>query len=612
MGKNGLTRIIIGVTGMLVTLGAFAGPIELPDSARPGAVRPGQEDKLDLPEPPPPEEVVEVPATPSDVVDVPAVIDRPFDVDECPCVVVNKFRLLNAEDMPDFEVSLAEIQQLLDTQIEDQPESGYSIGQLQEVANVIRNYYRERGLILAQVVLPVQTIEGGIVDLELYIGTLGRVLAEGNEIYSREVLENAFAGLIGQPIHKADIEAALLRLTDYPGLTVFGVFQPGQLIGTADIVLKVQEEKRFDVAMRVDNHGTQETGRNRFRTVIDWNNLTDGADRLTLTIQQTYTPKNNVFKSFAYERFLGDSYKGSFSFDTNKFDVGGEFADADIHGESETYKLGLEKSFIRSRLQNLLGRVDLYRKESTTTTAGDPTNRDRLSTLVFGIDYDSVDTFSFREEGGGINFATIEFIRGFNDIFGAMGSNADAQQLEGTGREPSRQGDSGRFAAGQFAKIFASFTRLQTLIPGQNLLFRFEWQWSDDLLVPLEQYAMGGPENVRAYPPAQVLWDRAFFYSFEWLINAPFIADQPAFDNRKWGELLQLGIFYDFAVGRLNDPLDGTEQQGYDRYDGAGVGLRFNLPGTIDSRIFMSWSIGDEEIGNDKKPQVWGDFTYSF
>jgi len=604
MGESILARIIFGVMGMLVAGNTLAGPIELPDSARPGAVRPEAEDKLDLPRPPP-----------SEVLEVPAVIDRPFDVEECPCIVVNKFRLLNAEDMPEFEVELAAVQQLLDTQLQDQPESGFSIGQLQEVANVVRNYYRERGLILAQIVVPVQTIQGGIVDLELYIGMLGRVLAEGNEIYSREVLENAFTNLIGQPIHKADIEAALLRLTDYPGLTVFGVFQPGQQIGTADIVLKVQEEKRFDVALRVDNHGTQETGRNRFRTVIDWNNVTDGADRLSLTIQQTYSPKNNVFKSFAYERFLGDSYKGSFSFDTNKFDVGGEFADADIHGESETFKLGLEKSFIRSRLENLIGRVDLYRKESTTTTAGDPTNRDRLSTLVFGVDYDSVDTFSFTEEGGGINFASIEFIRGFNHIFGAMGSNADAQRIfdTGNGREPSRRSGSGEFASGQFAKIFATFTRLQTLIPGHNLLFRFEWQWSDDLLVPLEQYAVGGPENVRAFVPAQVLWDRAIFYSFEWLINAPFIADRTAFQNRKWGELLQLGIFYDFAIGRLNDPVEATDQQGYDRYDALGLGLRFNLPGTIDSRIFWAWAVNaGDEIGNDKRPQIWGDFTYSF
>ena len=614
-GESTPVSIVSILTGLLLSGLVQAGPVGLPDSARPGAVRPEQEGGTEVTRPgavPPEQEgAAEVARTPSDVVEVPPVIDRPFDVEECPCVVVNKFRLLNAGDMPDFDIKLADVQAILDEQLQQQPESGYSIGQMQEVANVVRNYYREKGLILSQVVVPVQTIEGGVVDLELYIGKLGRVLAEGNKMYSREVLENAFTNLIGKPISKSEIEAALLRLTDYPGLTVFGVFQPGQLIGTADIVLKVQEEKRFDVAMRVDNEGTIETGRNRFRTVIDWNNLTDGADRLSVTIQQAYHPINNTFKSFTYERYLGDSYKASFTVDDNEFDVGGDFADQNISGTSRVFTLSLEKSYIRSRLHNLSSRIDLKREVSTTTTDGDLTNRDKLALLTLGIDYDSVDTYSFTEGGGGINFATLEFSRGFNNVLGSMGSNADAQPLDGTGRQPARQGGSGKFASGQFSKLFATYTRLQTLLPGQNLLFRFEWQWSGDLLVPLEQYAMGGPENVRAFPPAQVLWDQALFYSFEWLINAPFIADQPAFENRKWGEVLQFTVFYDFAVGRLNDPLD-TEQQGFDRYDGAGVGLRFNLPGQIDSRLFWAWEIGHDPIGNDHRPQIWGDFTYSF
>jgi len=86
------------------------------------------------------------------------------------------------------------------------------------------------------------------------------------------------------------------------------------LVGTADIVLKVQKEKRFDVAMRVDNHGTDETGRNRFRTVIDWNNPTGGSDKLSATIQQAYSDKNNNYNSVEYSRHLGD---GSYLFKVN-------------------------------------------------------------------------------------------------------------------------------------------------------------------------------------------------------------------------------------------------------------------------------------------------------
>lgn len=591
--------------GLFFYANVNAGPVELPDSARPGAVRPEQEERAEIPQ-----------ASTTEVLEIPAVIDRPFQVEECPCVIVKQFRLLNVEDLPDYGIAVADVQKILDEKLLQQPEQGYSIGQLQEIANSVRTYYREKGLILAQVVVPVQTVQSGTVDLELFIGRLGRVLAEGNAIYSKEVLERPFRDLIGKPIHKADIEAALLRLTDYAGLTIFGVFQPGQMVGTADIVLKTQEEKRFDVAFRVDNHGTDETGRNRFRTVIDWNNPTGGADRLTGTIEQSYSEKNNNYNSVEYSRYLGDgSYLFTALVDNSAFDVGGDFKELQIHSETEKRQVTLEKSFKRSRTENITGKFQFTREKAYTRQFGRQINVDRLSVFRLGLDYDSVDNlniFMDKAGGGGINFLSVEFNQGLNDFLGSMGSSEDANTRPVT-HQPSRGGRADRLAEGEFTKVFANFTRLQTVNQdwGINLLFRADAQWSADLLVPLEQYSVGGPDNVRAFPVAQILWDRAFFYSFEFLFNAPFIADRVAFKNRTWGELLQLGIFYDAASGRVNSPT-AADRDGYDTLKGAGVGLRFNVPGSIESRLFWAWEVGGDTIGNDKRPNIWGDFTYSF
>ncbi len=582
----------------------FAGPVGLPDSARPGAVRPEQEGRAEIPK-----------APISEVLDVPAVIERPFDVDEGEAVVVNEFRLLDGENLPDFDVSLDEVDAILEEQRVLRPE-GFTIGQMQGVADAVTKYYRQKGLILAQAVVPVQTVSGGIVDIQIYIGKLGRVLAEGNEMYSKVSLEKPFQKLIGQPISKSQVEAALLTLTDYSGLSVFGVFQPGVQVGTADIVLKIQEEKRFDVAFRADNHGTRETGRNRLRTVVDWNNVTGFADKLTLSGQQTYNPKNNIFLAADYERFLANGYKIGGFLNVNAFDVGGEFAASDISARSENQGVFIEKSYIRSRQENLSARLGFTRKKSQTITAGSSTNRDRLSVFTLSADFDSVDTFSLSNDpddaGGGINFAYLEFSRGLNNFFDSMGSPAEAAALPSSIR-PSRQegAPDNDFAAGQFSKIFASYTRLQTLRRNQSLLIRAEFQWTKDALVPLEQYSVGGPENVRAFPSAQVLWDRAYFVSMEWLVNAPFFADRPAFDNHTWGELLQFSVFYDVATGRLNNPLT-TDANGYSVLKGAGVGLRFNVPGLFESKIFWATEIGGEDVGNERNVQVWGDVTYRF
>ncbi|MEX2352603.1 MAG: hypothetical protein WD709_00345, partial [Gammaproteobacteria bacterium] len=215
-------------------------------------------------------------------------------------------------------------------------------------------------------------------------------------------------------------------------------------------------------------------------------------------------------------------------------------------------------------------------------------------------------------------FATLEFSQGFDDFLGAMGSSLSAEALE-IGDRPSRRGgpEDDRLASGRFFKVFATASRLQTLNTdyGLSMLVRGEYQWSNDLLVPLEQYSVGGPDNVRAYPPAQQLLDRAAFYSIELLKNMPFIGDRPAFNNRSWGEVVQLSAFYDFAVGRLNKPLASDRQEGvggYVNFRGAGLQIRFTLPGLIESRLIFARRLGDREADNGRTNQFWADLTYRF
>ncbi|NOG59039.1 MAG: ShlB/FhaC/HecB family hemolysin secretion/activation protein [Proteobacteria bacterium] len=598
---------------------SIAGPLGLPDSARPGAVRPQPEI---APEKSP------VPA--GDIVDIPAVIDRPFDLEEGPFVSVKEFRLLDAEDLPKFGVSIDEIQNtILNKLKEDQPEQGFSIGNLQEVADAVTRYYRSKGLILSTAVIPVQTVSGGIVDIQIFIGRLGRVLAESHEKYSEEVLRKPFLHLVGEPVTQETTEAALLTLTDYPGLSVFGVFQPGQKVGEADIVLKVQEEKWYDVAYRADNHGLQETGRNRFRTTVDWNNPTGGADKISATYQQTYNPKNNDYWSLDYQRFLGRGFTFGAGAYKNRFDIGGTFASSLIAAETTNQSIYLSKSFIRSRQKNLSGDVSLARKVSRTTTNSAQTNIDRLAVLAIELNFDSVDTFHpfrpivqlFSKDtsenfGGGLNFATVTYSRGFNDILGAMGSSGDQIAGPAQSRTSRRGNEANELASGQFDKISANYQRLQLITKNQSLLFKTEFQWSNDILAALEQYSVGGPENVRGFPDAQGLFDRAYFFSFEYIFNAPFIADKPAFKNRTWGELLQFSVFYDFAMGQQNDAIntatDRNTSGSWVNFKSVGMGLRFNLPGSIDSRLMWATELGADVPSDGRQSHIWGDFTYSF
>ena len=562
--------------------------------------------------------------------EVPALIDRPLDIEEGPYIVVKEFNMIDAEDYPEHKVSVSEIKStILDDLLEKQLERGFSIGELQEVADEVTRYYRAKGLILSTAVVPVQTITDGTVDIQVFIGRLGRVVTEGNKKYDLEVLEKPFSELIGQPVTQHEIEEALLVLTDFAGLSVFGVFRPGIKVGEADIVLKVQQEKSFDVDYRVDTHGLKETGLNRFRTIVNWNNPLGLADRITVTIQQTYNPKMNNFWSVDYQRYLGRGFTYGASAFRNFFRIGGDLAANQIAAETVNRSIYLEKSFTRGRQRNFSSRITLTQKKSVTTTQSVQTNVDRLAVLALALNYDSVDTIHplrpvyrvlFKDTpegyGGGLNFLNVTWSRGFNDALGAMGSSGDQAEQLASSRSGRRGNSAGEFAEGQFEKVTLSYQRLQLLAKGQSLMFATEAQWSNDILSNQELYSIGGPENVRGFPDAQGLFDRAFFFKLEYILNAPFgLASRPAFMNRTWGEVLQFSVFYDFATATKNDPLSNqnvNEQNRWINFKSIGLGLRFNIPGSINSRLMYANKIGVDQPNDNRYGRLWADFTYSF
>ncbi|MCW8964328.1 MAG: hypothetical protein OQL16_11080, partial [Gammaproteobacteria bacterium] len=190
---------------------------------------------------------------------VPPVVDRPLADTEGPRIKIEAIELRGAVDRPDKGLTLDDVWKVIEEDRADHPD-GHYIGQLQILANKITDLYRSRGFIVAHAFIPVQTVEDGIVTIQVLEGVLGRILVEGNKKYKPQLLAQPFESMLGQALHGEEVESALIRLTDYPGLTAFGVFQPGQQVGDSDLVLKVQEEKPMDVVYTFDNAGSRFTG----------------------------------------------------------------------------------------------------------------------------------------------------------------------------------------------------------------------------------------------------------------------------------------------------------------------------------------------------------------
>ncbi len=616
----------------------------VPPAATPGGALP----RVDAPVP-----AIDVPSELPEVFPIPPAIERPLEVDEGARLFVERFRIAGAADRPDEGLILAELEALveqmraeaqqldlvgedgftdderdeiasfmrevvarpdLDMAFEEyealvdrlrakkaEREAGMTVGEMQQIAATVTQYYRSAGYVLAQAYIPAQEVADGEVVIEVLEGTLGNVIVEGNESYSDELLARPFEDLIDAPVTASGIETAILTVSDYPGLSAFGVFQPGTEVGGTDLVLRVQDEKPFYATLRWDNHGTRFTGEQRAFGEFAWNNPTRAGDQLTLTFLYQFDPQNSWFGSVGYERPLVPGLSAGLSAQKNPFDVGAELAELGFTGESEVFRAYLRKQLVRSRQRNLSGYLGFKRSDSISERESLRIAEDRLAMIETELTYDGIDT-----ESRAINLLSFGATFGLGDVFGARGK----ESAQNAAVPPSRQGANGEYASNDFGKIYGSFSRLQRMTESQSLLVRIEGQYSNTLLTSLEQFDIGGPSTVRAYPVSEFLVDSAVYTSLEYTWNAPFFSDARFNDDYTWGEVLRLSFFADYAHGRVNKPT--ASDINVLNVGGAGGALAFSLPGRFDWRIQYAHTIGNKRSSDGDSARWWVDVNVYF
>ena len=116
--------------------------------------------------------------------------------------------------------------------------------QLQEVAAVVANAYRDAGWIV-RTYLPQQDIHDGIVTIQIVEAVFGKSSLEGE---ATRISQTDIVARIsrqqpaGMPLNADALDRAMLLIDDLPGITVAGTLRAGDREGETDLLLKVADE----------------------------------------------------------------------------------------------------------------------------------------------------------------------------------------------------------------------------------------------------------------------------------------------------------------------------------------------------------------------------------
>lgn len=490
-----------------------------------------------------------------------------------------------------------------------------SLRDLQAAAQAIADSYRRHGF-FARAFIPAQTISDGFVHIQVVEGRFGslrrhqpeagtsrlKATQEQSEPARRadpDFVDAVVGGALvpGQPYSLDALERGLLLANDLPGVSVDGTLKAGHAQGTSDLELDIRDRPLLSASLGTSNGGTRATGRYVGAAAASLNGATGQGDQLSALGMKSQGLSYGL-ASFAVP--LGpDGWRLGVSASAMTYRlINDDFRDLQAHGTATTQGIELSYPLTRSSMRNQKLRGFAEHATYDDDALGDALHRKTLRRFGLGLGGDWSDSWG----GGGLTSYALSLSGGVLDLGGLADDDAQDKATAKTG--------------GGFAKLAGDAHRDQRLAEGLFLRTRLSGQWSNQNLDSAEQFPLGGPQGVRAYPVNEGLGDRGALTNLE--LHRSFDDD--------WARGLDLFGFIDAGVTVQHaHPWsgwdNGTDIDNIYGLAGAGLGASYALAQDFGVSLMAavpfgsnrgSASDGRTQDGGRRGPLFWFTLTKIF
>ena len=468
--------------------------------------------------------------------------------------------------------------------------------QLINVTRAISNHYKANGF-LATAFLPPQDINDGVIKIKITEAVLGTIIFDVEE---EEKLNISKENIRLKLLYKIEdsgvlnidqLDKNVRNLNKIPGINALAELEEGKNFGETNVkVTAINTETIFGNTL-VDNNGSRSSGYNKITNTINIDGLFNMGDRLAFTnvLSGDHHVKDNHEESnyYAVSSTMPVGYNGMLAtlrVSKMEYKLSAPFDSTKPSGYSSEYNLSLNRPLIESPNFNLNTSFSLgNNKYVNDLGTGNNSDKDVLKS-IFNLGFDSRD----ERLGGGINYGSFALSLAKNDLTDNL-SNYETDQ--------STSDNNGRNFKGTL-----NLNRMQKLTDKTNLLVKFNGQLAADNLDGADQFSLGGPNAVRAYPSSEAAGDAGFVASLELKRNL--------FKN------LESTLFYDYGKIKLHKSLwndwnstnklkNNYHLQGYGVSVGIPIFQNFSINATHAKKIGSN--SGRDSSGNDVDGFSWKD-----
>jgi hemolysin activation/secretion protein len=447
-----------------------------------------------------------------------------------------------------------------------------TIEEIYALCKTIDAHYALKGYFLTRCYPPPQEICNGTLVIRILEGRVGAIRVEGNKYYKTSFIKGYFERFCHSALGYDDFLFSLLLLNENSDLNAGVVFEKGKEVGTADLVIRVEDKRPIHLYLNENNYGRDLTTNSQLGGRFDWGNCLMQGDTFSLAEVVGFPVNALYFTDVIYTVPLnkrGTSMDFAFLF--SKFHVE-ELLYLKLRGQSLIATVKAEQALKRTKTLGIdvFGWFDF--KQIQNFVLNQRTSYDRLRVVTVGGLIDHYNSSRGRD------YLNVRFACGIPDFLGGL-SAVDNQS--------SRIGGGGRFY-----QFNADYDRIQQIYKEWLLYFHASGQYSPSKLTQPQQIYIGGSNTVRGYPLSVALGDSGYYVNVETRFPLPLFMDRKFFWSKKtWKEVLQIVGFLDTGGTFFNE---GSRTF----ITGTGCGLRFMGPWTLAISFDVGFPLNRPDLSN--------------